>query len=269
MPRARPIPPAGGGVKGQRSHLISTALLWIVLTVIGEFLAFTDLYPTVGSAEAQDFNDIFQYLLIVGVPVYTFVLAVLFYSFTRFRTAGPEDDAPNIRGTGLIPRVWLVVTAALAVSVMIYPGLTGLATLRETDADYGFGEAVEEDAVVIDVTGFRWAWTVQYADYDIRQDSFAAGEIVIPLERQVVFRVNSTDVIHSFWIPAFRMKIDAIPGRTTQLSLTPTRLGAFTDDVAYRVQCAELCGLDHSKMSMPVRVVSEEEFEAWLAEQAG
>jgi len=263
-------------MKQSSTHLISAAILWVVLTIIGEALAFTDLYPVVGSPEAQDFNDIFQYLLVIGVPVYTFVLAVLFYSFLRFRTDGPQDDAPAVYGTGLVPRVWLVVTAALAVSVMIYPGLTGLATLRGTDAKYGFGEKVESDAIVIEVTGFRWAWTVQYVEYDtestdeppIRQDSFTQGEIVLPVDHQVVFRVNSTDVVHSFWIPAFRMKIDAIPGRTTELSLTPSRTGAMADDAAYRVQCAELCGLDHGKMAMPVRVVTAEEFDAWLAEQA-
>jgi len=263
-------------MKQYSNHLISAGILWVVLTVIGEALAFTNLYPVVGSAEAQDFNDIFRYLLIIGVPVYTFVLAVLFYSFMRFRTDEPQDDAPAIRGTGLFPRAWLVVTGALAVSVMIHPGLTGLATLRGTDAEYGFGEAVEEDAIVVNVTGFRWAWTVHYVEYDaaradeppLRHDSFTGGEIVLPVDHQVVFRIQSTDVVHSFWIPAFRMKIDAIPGRTTELSLTPTRLGAMEDDAAYRVQCAELCGLDHAKMAMPVRIVTAEEFDAWLADQA-
>lgn len=254
-------------MKGQGSHLISAFVLWVALTVIGEFLAFADIYPTVGSHEAQDFNDIFQYLLIVGVPVYTFVLAVLFYSFLRFRAGGPKDDAPNIQGTGLVPRAWLVVTSALAVSVIIHPGLTGLATLRGTDAEYGFGEAVEESALIVNVTGFRWAWVVDYEESGVSQLS-SSGELVLPVDHQVVFRVSSTDVVHSFWIPAFRMKIDAIPGRTTELSLTPTRLGDFADDAAYRVQCAELCGLDHAVMAIPVRVVEQAEFDEWLASQA-
>ncbi|MCS7295733.1 MAG: cytochrome c oxidase subunit II, partial [Dehalococcoidia bacterium] len=72
------------------------------------------------------------------------------------------------------------------------------------------------------------------------------------------------DVVHSFWIPAFRMKIDAIPGRTTYMVVRPVVTGSFDDDQAFRVQCAELCGLDHAKMWLPVRVVEREEFEAWV-----
>ena len=94
----------------------------------------------------------------------------------------------------------------------------------------------------------------------------AAGkELVLTVDTSIRFDIEAADVIHSLWIPAFRMKIDAIPGRTTYMTVKPTKVGAYETDQAYRVQCTELCGLDHAKMLFPIRVVSESEYESWLA----
>lgn len=245
-------------------HLISVALLWAGLTAVGELLVFADLYPTVGSHEAEDFDSIFRFLLILGIPVFTFVIAVVTYAILTFRIRDrqPSEDGPPIRGGGWIPRIWLLITGALAIFIMIYPGLTGLAKLQASATAYGWGP--EEADLEIDVTAFMWQWTFTYPDGT--QVSAAKGkEIVLPVDRHVRFNVHSIDVVHSLWIPAFRMKIDAIPGRTTYMTVKPTRLGAYDDDQSYRVQCAELCGLDHAKMWLPIRVVTESEFESWLA----
>lgn len=249
-----------------RRHFIAAAIVWAVLTAIGEVLAFTDLYPTVGSSEADDFDRIFRILLIMGTPVFTFVLAVLFYSFVRFGShSKPAEDGPVYRGTGLAPRVWVLVTACLALTTMIFPGLTGLAELQPNKSGYGWGE--EDAELVVRVVGFRWAWTMEYPDAGVTVSTAQGKELVLPVDTTVKFEIDSTDVIHSFWIPAFRMKIDAVPGRTTHMTVKPTALGRFEDDNTYRVQCAELCGLDHSTMMFPVRVVSRAEFESWLAGQ--
>lgn len=86
---------------------------------------------------------------------------------------------------------------------------------------------------------------------------------MLPAGRRVQFNVTSLDVLHSFWVPAFRVKADAVPGQTYTMYITLDRTGT-PDDVAYRVQCAELCGLNHTNMSMPVRVVEPDEFDDWL-----
>jgi cytochrome c oxidase subunit 2 len=75
------------------------------------------------------------------------------------------------------------------------------------------------------------------------------------------------DVLHSFWVPAFRVKIDAVPGMFTKVTATPNELGSFDDDVNFRIQCAELCGVGHATMQLPVRVVERAEFDQWLTEQ--
>jgi cytochrome c oxidase subunit 2 len=246
-------------------HLTIAGLLWVVLTAVGELLVVADLYPTVGSHEAQDFDDIFRFLLILGVPVMTFVFATLIYAGLTFRirTAVPTEDGPVIRGQGWAPRVWLAVTGSLAIFVMVFPGLTGLAELQNGDkGDSGWGE--QEAELNIKVSAFKWQWLFEYPD-GTQVSVAAGGELVLPNETSIRFDVNSLDVVHSLWIPAFRMKIDAIPGRTTFLTVKPSKLGAYESDQGYRVQCAELCGLDHAAMMFPIRVVEPAEFESWLA----
>lgn len=245
-------------------HLITAGLLWVVLTAVGELLVVADLYPTVGSHEAQESDDIFRFLLILGVPVMTFVFATLIYAALQFRirTAVPTEDGPVMHGRGWVPRAWLAVTGSLAIFVMIYPGLTGLAELQSDKRAYGWGDRDAE--LVIKASAFKWQWLFEYPDGT--QVSLATGrELVLPNETSIRFDVQSLDVVHSLWIPAFRLKIDAMPGRTTFMTVKPHKLGEYATDQAYRVQCAELCGLDHSTMMFPVRVVEPEEFEQWLA----
>jgi cytochrome c oxidase subunit 2 len=91
--------------------------------------------------------------------------------------------------------------------------------------------------------------------------------LVLPIDAKVQFLVNARDVIHSLWIPAFRVKIDAVPGLTTSVKATPNTLGTYEKDVNFRLQCAELCGAGHAVMRMPVRVVEQAEFDEWISEQ--
>ena len=98
-----------------------------------------------------------------------------------------------------------------------------------------------------------------------RTDKFSTTELVLPIDERVRFDITSIDIVHSFWIPGFRQKLDAVPGRITKLYITPTELGDGNIDSTLRVQCAELCGTNHATMAVPVRVVSQEDFDAWLA----
>jgi cytochrome c oxidase subunit 2 len=245
-------------------HLVSAVALWVALTAIGETTVLLDWFPVPGSIEAQDFDHIFRILLIMGFPVFAFVVAVVLYSMLQFRTSDPAETGATFSGKGAIPRVWLVVTSGLAVLVMIFPGLTGLAKLQSDPRGYGWGS--EEAEMTVNVSGFRWNWSFEYAGTGVQLFG-PSGELVLPVNREVRFEVQSEDVVHSFWIPAFRMKIDAIPGRTTFITVKPTELGSFQEDSAYRIQCAELCGLDHSGMTVHVRVVTDDEFQDWLASQ--
>ena len=145
--------------------------------------------------------------------------------------------------------------------VIVHPGYTGLIELRQTKAD--------EPDLTVNVTGRRWQWSYEYEGRDV--SLFSKDEmLVLPNHSLIRFNITAEDqdVIHSFWIPAFRMKIDAVPGLTTYMDVNTTEIGPFNDDVNFRVQCAELCGLDHSLMFTRIEVVEPAEFEQWIAEKA-
>lgn len=233
-------------------HLVYAGILWVVLTAVGEVAALADIYPVKASDEADLSDSAFRFLMFLGVPVFTMVVAVLVYSMLRFRVAGePTEDGPPVRGILGVERAWLAITGGLALLVIVYPGLTGLAELRED----------KPIDLVVQVEGVQWAWTVRYSELGVR----ARDELVVPVDKRIRFEVTSLDVLHSFWVPAWRMKVDAVPGMTTEVEVTTTKTGSFADDSAFRLQCAELCGLYHARMAMPVRVVSQDEFDAWVA----
>jgi len=236
-------------------------VLWAFLTAAGEASLFLDWFPSVGSHEAEDFDRIFLILLAMGFPVFAFVVAVLVYSLLQFKTDNRAETGATFLGTGAGPKAWVGVTSALALLVMIYPGMTGLAVLNKEPSGNGWGEYDAE--LVVHVTGYRWSWEFLYPESGIKLIG-GAEPVVLPVDTTIRFDVDSGDVVHSLWIPAFRMKIDAIPGRTTFMTVKPTDEGVFDEDAAFRAQCAELCGLDHSGMVTPIQVVSQEAFLQWV-----
>lgn len=233
-------------------HLWIAGILWVVFTALAlAGAALMNPFPTVGAEEAEFSDHAFRLMTYMGSPILGLVLAGLVYSVLQFRSAGPGEDGPPIKGTGAVPKVWLGLTSALAVGVMIYPGLTGLAEMRR---DRTFDMTVR-------VTGQRWAWNADYPQ------GFASTELVLPVDKRVKFEVTAPDgdVLHSFWVPAFRMKIDAVPGMVTTTYITPNVLGDGQQDASFRLQCAELCGLMHARMTMNVRIVSAAEYDQWVA----
>jgi cytochrome c oxidase subunit 2 len=122
-------------------------------------------------------------------------------------------------------------------------------------------ERLSPDAMTVDVTGRQYTWSFAYPDAPGGKP-VQSNELVLPIGQQVNFQIKSLDVLHSFWVPEFRLKSDAVPGITTHYPITPTRVGT------YQVVCAELCGIGHSTMRQPVRVVSQADFASWLEQQA-
>jgi cytochrome c oxidase subunit 2 len=108
----------------------------------------------------------------------------------------------------------------------------------------------------IKVTAGQWFWKFEYPDYNVTSTTLS-----LPAEKQVLLQMKSDDVIHSFWVPEFRVKQDVLPGRFTELRVTPTLVGS------YKVRCAELCGTSHALMENPVVVMAEADFKNWITEQ--
>ena len=114
----------------------------------------------------------------------------------------------------------------------------------------------------VNVVGYRWNWGFNYLDEDV----YAVGSpndpatLVLPVNEKVKFELTSPDVIHSFWVPAFLFKMDVIPGKTNVFELTPDKVGTYPG------RCAELCGVDHSRMLFTVKVVDQAEFDKYIAD---
>jgi len=238
-------------------HFAFVAALWVVISLIGFTLVFNFTpFPVAAAEQAKAIDEAFMLLTLLAVPVFSLVVAVLLYSAYRWRSFGqPDEDGPPIRTNKPLIIGWFAITTALTIAIIIHPGITGLQEIRAHD-----GKPVD---LLVQVEGRRFFWNVMYPEYGVQ----SRRELVLPIGAVTRFDVTAYDVLHSFWVPAFRVKVDAVPGLHTEIVATPDEFGTFEEDPNFRLQCAELCGAGHATMRLPVRVVTQEEFEAWIAEQ--
>jgi cytochrome c oxidase subunit 2 len=164
------------------------------------------------------------------------------------RPGQEHEDGPPIHGNTRLEVIWTALPAVMLVSLCSY----AYAVLVDI-------EEKRPNELVVNVTGVQFAWKYSYPQQGGKP--VEANQLYLPRDRPVLFNVRSEDVIHDFWVPAFRMKIDAVPGITTHIRVTPTKLGN------YPVVCAELCGLGHSVMRSTAHVVTPAAFERWLRRQ--
>ncbi len=244
-------------------HTLLAFLLWAVFTALGEVVVVLwDPQPLAAAEDADLVDNAFFVLMVMAVPIVAFVLATMVYSFIRFRQRGETlEDGPPVHSYKGVVVGWFTITTALTIMVIIYPGTIGLLDLRKDALNNPAGREAD---MLVEVQGSRWVWKITYPEQGVA--SFT--EMVLPIGKEVRFDVTATDVLHAFWVPAFRMKIDAVPGQVTTVFATPNKTGSIEDDSGFRLQCAELCGVGHSLMAIPVRVVEAAEFEEWLTQQA-
>ncbi len=229
-----------------RRQLLQVAGIALVASAIGIVIALSiDWFPTQGSTKADEIDTLYDWTLIASVPIFVLVMTVAIYSVWRFRARpGDMSDGAPIHGNAKLEVIWVLVPFII-VSV-----LAGYAWITLDDI-----EAKQPNEMRVDAIGQQFAWNFKYPG----QGNFTTNELVLPVNRPVFFEVTTKDVIHSFWVPAFRLKYDAVPGITTKLHVTPDKIGR------YDVVCAELCGLGHSTMRQTARVVTQQEFDAWKA----
>lgn len=237
------------------------AVLWVALSAVAELIVawLASRWPLVASEQGRVAADAFLFLLRVGIVPFVLVVLLVVFSAVRYRA---RDDAPALaadqtRSSRAFTWSWLAVSAVLNVLFVVQPGIAGVLELWRLDR-----EAEASDPLVVQVTAQEWSWHFAYPGDGVAD----AHELVLPVDRPVRFEITSADVIHSLWVPAFGVKMDAVPGQTRVQYLTPTALVSTGNDPTARVQCAELCGVGHAWMRTTVRVVTPAEFEAWVRE---
>jgi cytochrome c oxidase subunit II len=231
--------------------ILQMVVIGLIATAIAMPVALSiPWFPTDASKQASNVRTLYDVLLIATVPIFVLVETVVLFSVWKFRMRpGQEEmDGPPIHGNTRLEVAWTAMPAILIVSLCTY----AYTVLRSN-------EDSKHNEMTINVTARQFAFEFSYP---------AAGgkTIVSPVlylakGQPVVFKLHAFDVIHSFFVPNFSEKIDAVPGITTTLRVTPTRLGS------YPAECTELCGAGHSLMRAPVRVVTPAAFQTWLRSQ--
>jgi cytochrome c oxidase subunit 2 len=236
----------------EKVHVGQMAAIALIASLLGIALGLLiDWFPTAASTQAEKIDTLWDVLIICSVPIFVGVMTIVLYSVWRFRMrAGEEElDGPPIHGNTRLEIVWTAIPAILLVALCTY------AYVVLTDIE----EAKGSNELPVRVVGEQFTWTFHYKGSGGKE--VVSNQLYVPLDRPVHFTVQSKDVIHDFWVPAFRMKIDAVRGIDTDLRVTPTRLGE------YPVVCAELCGIGHSAMRQTAHVVTQQDFDKWLSDR--
>jgi cytochrome c oxidase subunit II len=238
----------------ERASAVQLVLLGVVASVIGVvFGLLIDWFPTPASTQADPIDTLWDVLLIASVPIFVLVQAIVLYCVWKFRMRPGQElqDGPPIHGNTRLEVIWTLIPAILILGLCTYAYFV-LDDIEEAQA--------QEQR--INVVGQQFTWTFEYGS---GENVVRSNQLYLLENQPVRFFVRSEDVIHDFWVPSFRMKIDAVPGVTTDYRVTPNRRGRFP------VVCAELCGLGHAYMRQTAHVLNRADYDRKMNElrQAG
>lgn len=234
--------------RGEMKHLVIAGILVVLVTALLIFgLGRVSLLPVAASAQAQPIDWLFGLEFKVIAFLFSLIVVLMLYSMIVFRRKkGDTTDARHIEGNSRLEVMWTIAPLA---TVLVFAVLGGR-SLAET-------QRMDPRALEVNVIGSQWSWRFEYPSLGI-----TSTDLVLPLNKQALLHLSSTDVIHSFWVPEFRVKQDALPGGENfirDLRVTATLAGD------YKVRCAELCGLQHAYMESPVRVLAQADYDAWVS----
>jgi cytochrome c oxidase subunit II len=237
-----------------RPTVIRAVVLGVIASIIGIVLGLLiNWFPPAGSTQADKIDTFWDVLIICSVPIFVLVAMVVIVSVIKFRMRpGEEDlDGPPIHGNTRLEVIWTSLPAALLIGLCAYAYVV-LHDVEKAPAN--------QKELQVKVIGQQFTWTFEYTGAGGKK--FTTSQLYVPEGRSVHFNVTTKDVLHDFWVPAWRMKIDAVPGIVTHIRITPVKTGKR---VTYPVVCAELCGLGHAFMRQTAHVMPQADFDKWFA----
>jgi cytochrome c oxidase subunit II len=237
----------------RRRSLTLTIIAAVIAVAIGIVLSYTiHWFPVAASTQAKNTDTLYHVLVIASIPIFVLVVTVILYCIWQFHMRPGDElkDGPPLHGNTRLEVFWTAIPAALLLGLVSY----SFVVLHEN-------EKKPAHEIRVGVTGQQFIWTYQYPPSLTGGPPVQSDQLYLPEGEPVKFEIHSKDVIHAFWIPAFRLQEDAVPGITTSYRATPDRLGT------YPVVCNLLCGLGHSLMRSAVHVVKPAQFRLWLAGQ--
>jgi cytochrome c oxidase subunit II len=198
------------------------------------------------STAAPKIDTLLDVMIVLSAFVFSLVMVMLFYALWKFRAKpGDESDGEPIHGNTRLEIAWTVIPTI----IVLFGAGYSWAVLDDI-------EDPAKNPLTVDVFSQQFAWSFGYPG---KGNAWSEGELHVPLNRQVHFKMHAQDVIHSFWVPEWRIKKDNVPGITTTAIVTPDRVGT------YQLICTELCGFGHATMRANVVVEPPAEFRKWVA----
>ncbi|MGC5327904.1 cytochrome c oxidase subunit II [Brevibacillus sp. SYSU BS000544] len=194
---------------------------------------------------AKDSDSLFYIILAITLFFFVLVELLLAVFLVRYRRKWAAKEGLNLHGNHRLEIIWTAIPALILVVLGVY----------STQMTYAI-QKTPSDVVVINVTGQKWSW-----EYEYPGGFKKTNDLRLPEGKDVLFKITSKDVIHSFWIPEFRMKQDAVPGRETQYSV---KVEGQSKNENLRVVCAEYCGTAHTMMVNKITIMKADEFDAWV-----
>ncbi|HKF14050.1 MAG TPA: cytochrome c oxidase subunit II [Gaiellaceae bacterium] len=245
--------------------LIRVLLVALLLAAGATAVAiFIPWLPDDASKEGERIDFVFWFVTAICIAIFSVVASLSVYSLVKFR-AKPDDDSdgPPVHGHTGIEIVWTVIPLVLVLAMIVVSSVA----LAQNDRE-------PKGAMRVEILGQQFAWTVAYpppgtspdVDHfvcftrgsgDVDKRCKSSPNLVLPVDRPARLHLTAREVIHSFWVPEFRQKQDAVPGLETEITVTPTKTGN------YRFICTELCGLGHALMRTRAIVMEQSDFDTW------
>jgi cytochrome c oxidase subunit 2 len=198
------------------------------------------------STAAPKIDDLLTVMIVLSSFVFSLVMVMLFYALWKFRAKpGDESDGEPIHGNTRLEVAWTLIPTV----IVLFAGGYSWSVLSDI-------EKPAENPLTVDVFSQQYAWSFGYPGKGM---AYSEGELHVPVNRQVQFKMHAQDVIHSFWVPEWRIKKDNVPGITTTAIVTPDKIGA------YQLICTELCGFGHASMRAKVVVEPPAKFREWVS----
>jgi cytochrome c oxidase subunit 2 len=257
-----------------RTRVFAPVLALLASSIAGPAWSDFELNMPVGvTTMSREIHDLHMLILWVCVVIGVAVYAAMITAIVKFRKS-KGAVAAKFTHNGTVEVIWTAIPAAILVAMAV-PAAETLIRMEDTRGS----------ELTIKVTGYQWRWHYDYIDESVGffstldRESNAArrvgsgvdpttvdnyllkvdNDVVVPVDTKVRLLVTAADVIHSWWVPELAVKKDAVPGFINETWFTADTVGT------YRGQCAELCGMDHGFMPIVVRVVSQTDYDAWLA----
>jgi cytochrome c oxidase subunit 2 len=224
---------------------------------LGSLLILTSACaPQAGDAQGREIEGLYDFFTVVAAVVFVVTAGLIAWSLVRFRRKSGDDALPKqFHANVPLEVVWFAIPQLIVVALFLL-SIRSLDVVDDQEAD---------PLVMVQVQGFQWGWQFTYEDQGVVVQGTAQDnpEIVLPTDEAVAFVLTSQDVIHSFYIPEFLMKRDAIPGRDNRFDVE------IEDEGVYEGKCAEFCGVFHGQMNFQIRAVDRADFDDWVSEQQG